>query len=140
MNFQNIKPGEKLSTTMYMEVLNVTSTGINVKDSQGRTFEVRGKELIEKSFKSANQTSETKKVTRTELAEMLTNLGDQVFTVNFDKQTGENRTLVGYKVSSENLMGRINVIDLEKTGYNQRQVDLRTTKYAIINGVKYQVK
>lgn len=140
MNYDNIKVGEKLSTTMYMEVLNKTPEGINVKDSQGRTFEVRGKDLINKGFRSANQFSATEKITRTALAEMLTNLGDQVFTVNFDKQTGENRTLVGYKVSSENLMGRINVIDLEKSGYNQRQVDLRTTKYAIVNGTKYQVK
>jgi hypothetical protein len=111
-----------------------------VKDSQGQECEVRGTNLLETTFKSASQFETTKKVTRTELAEILVNLGDQVFTVNFDKQTGENRTLVGYKVSTENLMGRVNVVDLEVTGHNLRQVDLRTIKSLIVNNIGYFVK
>jgi len=141
MNYKEIKKGDFLSTTMYMEVLSKSATGLLVKDSNNREFEIRGIELIEKSFKSASEVTKTEKITRTALAEMLTSIGDQVFTVNFDKQTGENRTLVGYKLSSENLMGRINAIDLTiVSGHNQRQVDLRTVKYVIINSIKYQAK
>jgi hypothetical protein len=92
-------------------------------------------------MKSANQFSKTEKVSRSVLAEILTNLGDQVFTINFDKQDGSNRTMVGYKLSTENLMGRVNVHDLEvTTGHPIRQVDLRTTQYLIVNDTKYQVK
>ena len=140
MKFNDIKSGEFISTTMYLQVVKKTKDGVMVKDSQGQEFEVRGTNLLEKTFKSASQFESTKKVTRTELAEILVNLGDQVFTVNFDKQTGENRTLVGYKVSTENLMGRVNVVDLEVTGHNLRQVDLRTIKSLIVNNVKYVVK
>lgn len=140
MKFNEIKTGEYISTTMYLQVVKKTKDGVMVKNSQGQEFEVRGTNLLETTFKSAAQFETTKKVTRTELAETLVNLGDQVFTVNFDKQTGENRTLVGYKVSTENLMGRVNVVDLEATGHNLRQVDLRTIKSLIVNNVKYVVK
>ena len=140
MKFNDIKAGEFISTTMYLQIVKKTKDGVMVKNSQGQEFEVRGTNLLETTFKSASQCENTKKVTRTELAEILVNLGDQVFTVNFDKQTGENRTLIGYKVSTENLMGRVNVIDLEVTGHNLRQVDLRTIKSLIVNNVKYVVK
>lgn len=140
MKFKDIKKGEILSTTMYLEVLSKDKDSIQVKDSYGREFTVRGVELIEKSMSSSDQFDNTVKITRTELAEKLVNLGDQVFTVNFDKQTGENRTLRGYKVSTENLMGRVNAIDLDVTGYGQRQIDLRTIKYLIVGNTKYVVK
>jgi hypothetical protein len=141
MNFKDIKKGEILSTTMYLHVVSKGKDSIEVKDSYGREFTVRGVDLIEKSMKSSDQVVNTVKVTRTELAEKFTVLGDLVFTVNFDKQDGENRTLRGYKVSTENLMGRVNVIDLDvTTGYAQRQVDLRTIKYLIVSDVKYVVK
>jgi len=140
MKYTQINSGEYLSTTMYVKVLNKTTNGIKVKDSFGREFEIRGTDLIEQTFKSASQFTTTKKVTRTELAQVLADLGDQVFTVNFDKQTSVNRTLIGYKTSTENLMGRFNVVDLEKTGYNLRQVDARTLHYLIVNNIKYTVK
>lgn len=140
MKHTDIKKGEYISTTMYMQVVSKNSNGITVKDSQGQQFEIQGVSLIENTMKSSSQFSKTQKVTRTELAEILTNLGDQVFTINFDKQTGENRTMIGYKLSTENLMGRVNVHDLEATGHAIRQVDLRTTKYLIVNNIKYQVK
>jgi hypothetical protein len=140
MKFNEIKSGEYLSTTMYLKVVNKTKDGVIVKNTQGQEFEVRGTNLLETTFKSAAQFVDTKKVTRTDLADILVNLGDQVFQVNFDKQDGTNRTLVGYKVSTENLMGRVNAIDLEVTGYAQRQIDLRTIKSLIVNNVKYQVK
>lgn len=140
MKFNDIKSGEYISTTMYLKVVSKTKDGVMVKNTQGQEFEVRGTNLLETTFKSASQFETTKKVTRTELAETLVNLGDQVFTANFDKQDGSNRTLVGYKVSTENLMGRVNVVDLEATGNTLRQIDLRTIKSLIVNNVKYVVK
>lgn len=140
MKFNDIKAGEFISTTMYLKVVSKTKDGVMVKNTQGQEFEVRGTNLLETTFKSASQFADTKKVTRTDLAEIMVNLGDQVFQVNFDKQDGTNRLLTGYKVSTENLMGRVNAIDLEVTGFAQRQIDLRTIKSLIVNNVKYQVK
>jgi len=142
MDFNKIKVGEILSTTMYMEVLSKSRTGITVKDNQNRTFEINGVDLINSTLQSSSQfDAKILKVTKTELAQRLTEIGDSVFTVHFIKQTGEPRTLIGYKLSSENLMGRINVIDLEiKTGHPIRQVDLREVKWLIYQGVKYVVK
>lgn len=141
MKFKDIKPGEKLSTTMYVEVLSKTTDGIKVRDSFGKEFTIKGVNLLESGFKSASQASKSEKVTRTQLADILVNLGDQVFTAEFVKQTGDKRVITGYKVSTENLMGRINVHDLEvKSGHAQRQLDLRTVNWAVVNDTKYTVK
>lgn len=141
MKFKDIKKGEVLSTTMYMTVVDKFKDGVTVKDSHGREFDIKGVDLIEKSMRSSDQVANTVKLTRTEIADKLVNLGDQVFTVNFDKQDGTNRTLRGYKVSTENLMGRVNAIDLDVTsGYAQRQIDLRTIKYLTVDNTKYIVK
>lgn len=141
MKFKDIKPGEKLSTTLYMEVVSKTSEGVNVRDSYGKEFKVNGINLLESGFKSASQYANTKKVTRTELADILVNLGDQVFKAEFLKQDGTLREITGYKISTENLMGRINVHDLEvKSGHAQRQLDLRTVNWAVVNDTKYTVK
>ena len=106
MDFKQIKVGEVLSSTMYMEVVNKTSDSVEVKDSFGRKFTVKGQKLIEESMNSNTQFTQEKKVTRTEAANILTGAGDSVFTAVFDKQSGEERVLVGKLVDSENLMGR----------------------------------
>lgn len=149
MKYNKIKTGERLSTTMYLEVvgqLPQTSTlaeGIKVKDSNGKTFDMRGKTLIENSLNSGSQYSTEKKVSRTEMAHILTNAGDSVFTAVFEKVGGEMRTLTGRLLESENLMGRSNVEDLElpTTEKNKlRQVDHRTLQSLILKDVKYVIK
>lgn len=141
MKFNDVRVGERLSTTMYMEVVGKTTDGIKVKDNQGKEFEVRGKVLIENSFNSASQFTDEKKVSRTQAVEALLSAGDSVFTVVFDKATGEERTLVGKLIDTENQMGRSNVTDLEVvSGTNLRQVDHRTLKQVIVKGIKYIVK
>ena len=141
MKFKDIKKGELISTTMYLKVLSKGADYVEVEDNSGKVFKVVGPNLLEKGFKSAVQFSKTEKVSRTQLAEIFTNLGDQVFQVDFVKQDGNPRTLIGYKLSTENLMGRVNAVDLEvKTGHNQRQIDLRTINQLIANDVKYSVK
>lgn len=141
MDFKQIKVGEVLSSTMYMEVVNKTSDSVEVKDSFGRKFTVKGQKLIEESMNSNTQFTQEKKVTRTEAANILTGAGDSVFTAVFDKQSGEERVLVGKLVDSENLMGRSNVDDLLTTDTNKRrQIDHRTLKSIILKGTKYTVK
>lgn len=141
MEFKKIKPGEILNSTMYLTVESKTTDAVSVKDSFGRSFTVRGPKLIEETMNSANQYGKEVKVNKTEAANILVNAGDAAFTVEFKKQDGSDRTLVGRLLDTENHMGRSNVEDLQITSGNRlRQVDHRTLKSITIKGVKHTVK
>lgn len=143
MNFDEIQVGEVLSTTMYLTVEKVDkrSESISVKDSQGRTFDVRGRKLIEQSMNSNMQYTKEKAVTKTQLADILVGAGDCVFQVEFVKQDGTPRLLTGKLLDVENHMGRSNVHDLMiKSGNVLRQVDHRTLRSVILKGTKYNLK
>jgi hypothetical protein len=143
MKFNKIQPGkgEILSTTMYMEVLSKDKDGIQVKDSFGNSFVVKGPQLIENTMNSSAQYDKEEKVSRTAAVEALLNAGDTVFQVEFVKQDGTDRNLVGRLVNTENHMGRSNVEDLLTTdAHKLRQVDHRTVKSVIVKGTKYVVK
>jgi hypothetical protein len=161
-----LKKGEKLSFTNYftVESASVSTQSVVVTDTSGKKLTIQGDKLIA-DVVSAAQYDSNKNVSRTELAEILEGAGDVVFTVNFDKKPtaesvlaslkkgskltkkdaeavlkGENRTLVGHLVSTEPKMGRSQVVDLEETGFNLKQVDHRTLNWLILKGTKYQVK
>lgn len=141
MKLNNVKTGERLSLTYYVEVLSRNGEELKVRDSNGQTFTIKGKKLIETTINSASQFENEEKVTRTEAVEKLLSARDSAFTVVFDKQDGSERTLVGKLLDSENYMGRSNVVDLEiTTGSPNRQVDHRTLRSLILRGTKYTVK
>lgn len=53
---------------------------------------------------------------------------------------GEERIIKGYHMGKNNTLGRLNFFDLEISDKNKfRQVDLRTVKYFIVDGIKYNV-
>ena len=142
---KNIKIGDVLSNTSYLTVLEAPPTKrgekqtIRVKDSRGLEYSIVGDTIID-SLKSASNFSSTEKVTKTELVDILENAKDTVFTINFLKDDGTERTLVGHLVGSENKMGRTQVIDLMEKGFAQRQVNNRAINWIIINDVKYVAK
>jgi len=141
MKFANIKKGEILSSTLYMEVLDKDGTSVKVRDSNKNEFTVQGKGLIEKTMNSNTQFDTEEKVSRTQAVEALLTAGDTVFTVEFTKADGSDRVLVGRLINTENHMGRSNVEDLLTTDTHKlRQVDHRTIKSLILRGVKYNVK
>lgn len=143
MELGKIKVGEVLSTTYYMTVTgkDAGKQEIYVKDNHGNNFTMRGKSLIESSLNSASQFDTEKKVSRTEMIEVLESAGDSVFTVKFVKQDGKDRTMIARLVGGEPKMGRTNVMDLEiATGHPLRQVDNRTTYELILKGTKYSLK
>lgn len=140
MQFDKIKKGTVLSSTLYMEVLSKGTDSIRVKDSFGKEFEVRGKELIEQ-LNANDQYDKEETVSKTKAAEILVGAGDTVFTVDYVKADGKDRTLVGHLLQTENLLGRSDVRDLLITKDNPlRQVDHRTIKSIVLKGVKYNVK
>lgn len=84
-----IKRGDKLSVTYYLNVINKNSNSIDVEDQTGAKFAIQGKELIEETLNSADQFTEVKNVSRTEVIEILEGAGDTVFQVTFLKQATE---------------------------------------------------
>ena len=177
--FAQIKPGDKLSETQYYMVVDVLpGTGVRVRNERNFEFTISAK-IVEEGIYSAAQFIETKEVTRTELIEIFSHVGDTVFTVNFNKQAtakavneaiestnkgkilpikemkkiikdafdGEERTLVGYLISTETGFGRSLVIDLEEQRGDKpdwdarlRQVDHRTLNWLISKNIKYTVR
>jgi hypothetical protein len=141
MKFSEIKPGEVLSSTMYLTVVSKDTDSIKVKDNLGREFTVKGPKLIEETMSSASQYAKEEKIARTKAAEVLVNAGDTVFTAEFVKQNGEERVMVAKLLENENLMGRSNVLDLQETAAHKiKQVDHRTLKSLILKGTKYTIK
>lgn len=180
-----IKRETVLSEIQYYTVVDVVSDIVKVRNERGFEFHIQNKIVEEGSF-SADQFDKQEKITKTEMGELFSSIGDTVFTVNFNKQVkkedvkaaldtlyankggaiisksdfdkkvksilsnvyeGEERTLVGYRISSDVVLGRSTVIDLNivadpsKTyDVRLRQVDHRSINWLIYKNVKYIVK
>lgn len=129
------------AVTHYVKITDVASDKITVEDVniKGMVFDIKGKELLDNA-KSAHHFNKTEKVTMTQCAELLTHSYNVPFTVNFDKADGSNRTLVGRLLEPETLLGRSKVVDFEDLTVPFKQVDHRTLKWMVVNGIKYEVK
>ena len=170
-NFNGMAVGDRISETQYYEIKELVrmdgGRGARVQNERGFEFTISAR-IIEEGMYSANQHVLEEKVTRTEMVEVLENAGDTIFTVNFNKQVdakavlerlkaskvattikaakmlleGNERTLVGYLLSTEPKMGRSQVIDLEidPSKHRIRLVDHRTLNWIIIRNVKYILK
>lgn len=143
-----IKVGDKLSRLSYLKILTVFSSAVEVQNEEGVKWTI-DKAIIEKECYSADQFTETKIVNRSELIEIFNKTGDNIYTVNFNKQAkladafdavcnkgklksnatlkkelseamnGEERTLIGYTISREVAWGRSMVINLETEDKNR---------------------
>lgn len=143
-NATELTVGNRLSRTSYLEVIETRpySNELTVKNETGLTWNI-SKNIIEKECYSAHQFNEVKEVTRTELIEIFSQMGDSIFTCSFHKLPtpedflkltrgenniirsfkemekdfkkfkGEERILTGYIIKVENGFGRSIVIDLE---------------------------
>jgi hypothetical protein len=124
---------------MIVGKLNKYSGSTPVTNEEGLSWEITNG-IVEKECYTANQAEEEIKVSRTELIDIFSKVGDTIFTVNFDKLPtaedflaltrgeggkirsfeemtkdfkkfkGENRTIVGYMIKIENGFGRSLVI------------------------------
>lgn len=135
-----VKKGHLMAFVYYGEVESANPDFLSIRNvDDNMSFRVEGKELIERSF-SADQFDQEIKVNKTSAAEILISSHNRPFTVCFEKQDGEERVLRGRLITPEPLLGRSMVEDLEiKSGHRLRQVDHRTIKYLIVEGVKYTV-
>lgn len=139
-----MKKNDIVSYTSYSKITEVGTNNISVVDLNNLTnYAIHGKELIAQLV-SADDFKIIEKCTKTELAEKLANVGSYPFTVVFEKQNGESRTLRGLMLKVENGLGRSNVIDLDlpytDKANRMRQVDHRTLQSLIVDSVKYILK
>lgn len=141
MKTSEIKPGDIIQLTHNCEVASVQPGVLHVKDKErGINFKIEGAPLIS-STKSGSFFNVTKKVTKTELAELLTKSHGAPLTVQYTKQDGEPRTLRGYWVGIDDQMGRSYCVDLDVTEeHKTRLVDHRTIQSLILNNVQYLLK
>jgi len=86
-SFKELRTGDFLSETQYYEVKRINPDGITVVNERGFEFNI-GANIVEEGIYSASQfnANSIKEVTRTELIEIFSAVGDTVFQVCFNKQ------------------------------------------------------
>lgn len=136
-----IKPQDVISLTKYAVVNAVGGHMLKAVDlHDGKAFEIHGKDLQDACL-SADFFDDITPVTKTELAEILVKSYGKPFTVVYDTTTKKDRKLRGRLLSSESILGRSTVEDLDKPdGDRVRLVDHRTLKSIIVDNVKFTLK
>lgn len=140
---KKVKIGDLMAFVYYGTVKTVNNNGHNLQicdvDNKNK-FDVDGVSLVENAL-SADQFTQTEKVNKTQAAEKLVRAYNRPFTVIFTKTNGRVRKLRGRLIKPEPLLGRSVVEDLDITrGSPLRQVDHRTIKELIVDGIRYVVK
>ena len=146
-DLSKVQVGDVMTFTHWGRVIKVDTTvqsipQLVVEDLEtGLPITIKGDNLI-KASASADQFITQERATKTRAAELLIASHNKPLTVCFTKQNGEERIIRGKLTSAEPLLGRSMVEDLDiKHGTNRlRQVDHRTIKWLIVDGVQYTVK
>jgi hypothetical protein len=137
------KVGDLVAITFWTKVNKVNGQyDLLVEDLYtGNQFQLKGKEVVEATL-SGDDFTKTEKLTKTDMAAKLTTLFNKPFTVNYDKEKGENRTLRGKLLNPEPLLGRSYVEDLDIPlgEHRTRLVDHRNIYWLICEGTKFVVK
>jgi len=152
INMAKVKKGDYLSRISFMKVEGGDTRigGFSVTNEDGFGWNIASN--IIKAECNSTQHTETIKTPKTGIAEILMNARDAIIKVCFEKADGTERTLTGYVIGAEVVLGRTIAIDIEKPkklrkgkdgkDYDERQrlVDHRTLKWLIYKGVKYSVR
>lgn len=122
----------------YAKIIDTPHNELEVLDlDTASTYYIRGSDLINRTL-SADSFAETKKVTKTVLAETLVSSYNVPFTLNFNKVDGTERILRGRLIKPEPLFGKSMVEDLDQLdGKRVRFVIHENINWMIVNDVKY---
>lgn len=90
--FGQLKKGDRLSETQYYQVVSIDAKSMRVKNERGFEFTV-SREIVEEGMFNACQFTETKKVSKTAIVNILESTGGAIFTVNFDKKPTDKSVL-----------------------------------------------
>lgn len=135
-----MKKNDIIAITSYAKVIGTADEVVKVIDlDSGIEYTVTGDKLIDKMVSADFYHTEVT-LPRTDIVSILVNAWNKPFTVEFTKKSGELRKLRGRLKSTEALLGRGMVEDLDKEGERTRLVDFRTISFLILEGVKYKVK
>ncbi|NCS83382.1 MAG: hypothetical protein GW759_00330, partial [Cyanobacteria bacterium] len=88
LNVENIEVGEHLAEIQYYQVVKVNPKTIKVVSDKGVESNI-DKDLVLEMY-SASQYQIEKSITRTEVNNILANIGQQIFTINFNKQVKQD--------------------------------------------------
>lgn len=145
LNIKKLKSGDFISTSQYLKVeeIDLNTKTVKAVNREGRNLELQFDDYEINDYYSNCCFEETKKVSRTEIARKLGEVGDKVFSISYNKLNGEERILVGNLVNQDNVLGFTSVIDLnidpndKSKGF--RKVDNRSINYLVFNNIKYTV-
>lgn len=82
--FKDLKEGEKLSEVQFYSVVKIAGDKAQLLNERGENIVVDSK-YVESCLTSASQFTETKKVSRTELADIVIKATNKAITLNFNK-------------------------------------------------------
>jgi len=137
---EQVNRGDILAILYYVRVNDTNgSDRLNVTDlDHGHDFGVNGIELVE-TTRSADYFEREEEITRTDMIGILMSAFDRPFTVNFDKQNGDNRTLRGrlIKPSTPDGYSHAEDLDIDASENRYRMIDHRTLHWLVVDGVKY---
>lgn len=85
VNTDLLKVGDRLSETQYYIVKDIIGDTVQVQNERGFDFGI-SKNIIEEGMHTSSQFIREEKVSRTELVDILSKVGDTIFTVNYNKQ------------------------------------------------------
>jgi hypothetical protein len=91
-DFDSLKVGDRLSETQYYEVIGTEQGKMRVRNERGFEFTV-SKEIVEEGMFNAGQYTDTKKVSRSAMVDILESSNGAIFTVNFDKKPTDESVL-----------------------------------------------
>jgi len=135
-----LKKGDLFGSLNYFVVHEVRKNMVIFRDLRdGREWGLplsHADEIMEYSC-SADIVDREEKASLSRIIDKLLTSGYKPFTVEFVKQNGEERVLRGAFIEHEQKLGRSIVQDLDKGDDGICQVDHRTIKSLIIDGVKY---
>ncbi len=84
-DFSKLKIGDRLSETQYYEITDIKKDKIVVTNERNFTMDIET-EIVEEGLFHASQHTSVKQISRTDLARLLQNVGDSIFTICFHKQ------------------------------------------------------
>ena len=91
-DFDTLNVGDRLSETQYYEVVSSDAKSMRVRNERGFEFTV-SKEIVEEGMFNSSQFTETKKISRTAMVDILEGTNGNIFTVNFDKKPTDKSVL-----------------------------------------------
>lgn len=136
------KVGDAVQLVHNCVVTEVGVDSVKVHDNEkGLDFYINGGKLLDTLGRADSSPGITQvKLTKTEIVEKLLSTHGRIFTVKFEKQSGETRTLRGYLAKAEPLLGRSYCVDVDvKEEHRLRLVDHRTISDLTFEGTHYYV-